>query len=88
MNHVIITGRVGSIKSGEKSCFVSLALNTKNREGKEFTDWVPVILFDGISKIFLEHCKTGQKVTISGRLRDNNYEGNRKLQVICDRLEF
>ena len=92
LNQVVIVGRIietptiKELENGKKSSTITLAVQRayKNVDGEYETDFVPVILYNGIAENVLEYCKKGDVVGIRGRLETKDNE----LQIIAEKVTF
>ena len=73
-----ILGRVGKIKTFEKSIRVSIAANASyKKDGKwvDETDWNEIVIFDkNTIKYVSESVESGDYVRVQGRLRQNSFK--------------
>lgn len=92
LNQVVIVGRIietptiKELENGKKGSTITLAVQRayKNVDGEYETDFVPVILYNGIAENVLEYCKKGDVVGIKGRLETKENE----LQIIAEKVTF
>ena len=101
MNHVTITGRLGSepeimsTQSGRSYLRVSIAVSSgyRSRAGEwmDRTTWVPVIAWGRTAERMVERLSKGAKVLIEGRLDESMWTKDgrqmRRLRVVVDRWE-
>lgn len=94
LNEVRFIGNVGKITSGEKSTYVAVACDEsypdKENQGQwiKNTVWVDTIFFGpACDKIKKANVQIGDAVLILGKLRQNEYEGKKYLQVIGQKLQ-
>ncbi len=105
MNQLILVGRIVSdpeineTENGRKTCTVTLAINRnyKNADGIYETDFIPVVMWNGISHNVCEFCKKGDVIGVRGKLQSsittddgNTIDENKKreLIVIAERVSF
>ncbi|WP_330085239.1 single-stranded DNA-binding protein [Methylocystis iwaonis] len=87
-----ILGRVGKIKTFEKSIRVSIAANASyKKDGKwvDETDWNEIVVFDkNTIKYVTENVESGDYVRVQGRLRQNCFKRDGEtvyvVELICD----
>ena len=93
LNQTVLVGRIArepeikELENGKKASTITLAVprSFKNAETGEYdTDFVPVILYNGIAENVLEYCKKGDVVGIRGRLETKDNE----LQIIAEKVSF
>jgi len=101
MNQVVLVGRlsdepsVAKTENGKNYTTVHLAVQRpfKNSDGIYETDFIRVVLWNGIASNTSEYCHTGDIVGIKGRLQSRSYEteDNEKkyiTEVIAERVSF
>ena len=101
MNQVIMVGRlvreveVKELESGKKVSNITIACSRpyKNADGEYDTDFIDVVLWDGIASNTKEYCKKGDILGVKGRLQTNIYEKEdgtkiKKQEVIAEKLTF
>jgi len=73
-----ILGRVGKIKTFEKSIRVSIAANASyKKDGKwvDETDWNEIVIFDkNTIKYVTDSVESGDYVRVQGRVRQNSFK--------------
>lgn len=92
LNQIVIVGRlvsdpqINETENGRKVCNITLAVSRsyKNINGEYETDFIPVILWAGISETTAEYCKKGDLIAVKGRLQSNE----NKIQVIAEKVSF
>ena len=100
-NLVYAIGRITSspeikkTESGKEVCNLTLAVprNYKNENGAYDTDFIDVVLFNGIATNTCEYCKKGDLVGIKGRIQTTNYETedgmkHKKTDIIVEKISF
>ena len=85
MNQVIIVGRIVKIESAEKTV-VTIACTRpfKNTNGEYETDFLPIVLWGGVSETAVEYCKQGDIIGIRGRAQSEDG----KIVIIADKVTF
>lgn len=91
MNNTVLVGRIAKEITIEKidnkkRSVVTLAVVRpyKNIEGEYDTDFIPVVLYDGIAENVKDYCKIGDVVGVKGRLQMNKD----KLELVTEKLTF
>lgn len=92
LNQLVMVGRIAKdveiIKEGEKS-YAKMVLASqrsyKNADGVYETDFIPVILWNGIAENVVEYCKIGDLVGVKARVQ-NDKDGN--VEFIADKVTF
>lgn len=69
-----ICGTIGRIDERRGVVSVSVAVNGRDRDGNEKTDWFRVAVFGKSSDFVLAHCGPGDLVFASGRMRVEKWE--------------
>ena len=92
LNQTVIVGRIVNeptkekIENGGNRSFITIAVprSYKNTEGVYETDFVPVVLWNGIAETTAEYCHKGDLVGIKGHIQSSNYEedGDKKSRII------
>lgn len=100
MNNVLLVGRLSqepvfeTSENGYKRTVIHLAVNRgyKNSEGKYDTDFIKVVLWNGMASATKDYCHTGDVVGIKGRLQVNVFDDNevkrKVLEVVADKITF
>lgn len=82
-----LTDGVEKTKEGEKTVAkITLAVQRsfKNEQGIYETDFIPVVLWNGIAENTAEYCRKGDLIGIKGRLESKDNQ----LYVIADKVSF
>ena len=86
---------VKETEDGKQVSNITIAVprSYKNENGEYDTDFVDVVLWNGIAENTAEYCKKGDIVGVKGRLQTNNYEkedGEKvfKLDVVAEKVTF
>lgn len=82
MNNVILVGRLASdpvleeTSTGKKRTCINLAVprSYRNSEGLYETDFIRIILWNGMASNTKEYCHQGDMVGIKGRIQNRQYE--------------
>lgn len=93
-NLVFAVGRLVSdpeIKEAENNrkvatITVAIPRSYKNSEGIYETDFISVILWNGIAERTFEYCKKGDLVGIKGRMQKST--GDKEMVVIAEKISF
>ena len=101
LNQTILVGRlvrdveVQELEGGKKYASVTIAIprSFKNAEGQYDTDFVDVVLWDGVASNTAEYCEKGDIIGVKGRLQSSTYEkedGTKqyKIEVIAEKITF
>lgn len=96
LNQVIIVGRlvadpVVNEEDDKKVSKITIAVprSYKNEDGIYDTDFVDVILWNGIAQNTTDYCHKGDVIGIRGRLETKNNEDHTKeLLVVADKVTF
>lgn len=73
LNQVILVGRLERINEiGEKQVLITLATprSYKNENGEYDTDYIDIILRNGVASNTQEYCKIGDLIGIKGRIEN------------------
>ena len=101
MNSVVLVGRLtkdpelDEKESGKKLSHITLAVQRpyKNNDNLYETDFIRCVLWDSIAQKAIQYCKTGDVVSVRGRIETTTYEDENKavkyfMQVVAERLVF
>lgn len=100
MNNVTLVGRVATMKTtyenGKQKVVLTMAITSdrKNEHSIYETDFIPVLLHDMVARNAKEYLKTGDIVSVRGRLQNEYYIDkdddctSEKINVIGERLTF
>lgn len=101
LNNVVLVGRltreveVKELESGKKVANITLAVprSFKNSDGAYDTDFIDVILWEGVAENTKEYCHKGDVVGIKGRLQSSEYEKEdgtkvKKQELVAEKLTF
>lgn len=101
LNNVVLVGRltreveVKELESGKKVANITLAVprSFKNSDGVYDTDFIDVILWEGVAENTKEYCHKGDVVGIKGRLQSSEYEKEdgtkvKKQELVAEKLTF
>lgn len=99
LNQVVLVGRlvtnseIKETEEGKKVSNITIAIprSYKNAEGEYETDFIQVVLWNGIAENTVEYCKKGDIIGVKGRLqtKDINLQDDKKrkvLQVIAEKV--
>lgn len=95
MNQVVLVGRlekdfeIRELESGKKVANIVFACNRpfKNSDGEHDTDYIDIILWDGIASNTKEYCHKGDLLGVKGRIQ-NNDETEHKNEIVAEKLTF
>lgn len=101
LNNVVLVGRltkdpeVINTEKGNKRTVITLAVSRayKNYDGQYDTDFINIILWNGIAENTCEYCKKGDVIGIKGRIESRTYqdqEDNTKYitEIIAEKVTF
>lgn len=101
LNQVIIVGRLvrevelKELESGKKVANITIACSRpyKNSDGEYDTDFIDVVLWDGVASNTKEYCNKGDLLGVKGRLQSSEYEKEdgtkiKKQEVVAEKLTF
>ena len=82
MNHVILVGRLATdpiveeTSTGKKRTCVNLAIprGYRNANGVYETDFIRIVLWNGMASNTKEYCHQGDMIGIKGRIQNRSYE--------------
>lgn len=92
LNQVVVVGRITSnpvvreLEDNRKVNTITLAVprSFKNSEGEYETDFIPVILYQGIAERVVEYCEKGDLIGIKGRIQSRDD----KIEIIAEKVTF
>ena len=100
LNQVVIVGRLVETpieeKNGDGRSVTSITLavprSFKNVNGEYDTDFLPVILWDGVAKSTTEYCRKGDLIGIKGRIQSRIVEKENEkkylIEIIAEKVTF
>lgn len=100
MNSVFLVGRLSqepvleTTENGHKRTVIYVAVNRgyRNSDGNYDTDFIKVVLWNGMASATKDYCHTGDMVGIKGRIQVNVFEDNnikkRTMEIICEKVTF
>ena len=100
MNNVLLVGRlvkepeVIETEKGNKRTVVTIAVGRsyKNFNGEYETDFINIVLWNGIAENTAEYCKKGDIIGVKGRVETDTYEkdGERKnsMVIVAEKVTF
>ena len=103
LNQTVLVGRIArepeikELENGKKASIITLAVprSFKNAETGEYdTDFVPVILYNGIAENVLEYCKKGDVVGVKGkiemtpRIDEEDFQKGQEISIIAEKVSF
>lgn len=91
LNQIVLVGRIVEKptlieKENKKYWQITLAVNRsfKNEEGIYETDFVPIVLWQGIAENVVEYCNKGDIVGAKGRIE----MADDKIQIVAEKITF
>ena len=97
LNQVILVGRlvrepeVKETENGSKVSNITLAIPRpyKNEKGEYDTDFVDIVLWNGIASNTAEYCTKGDILGIRGRVQEGkDQDGKSKINVVAEKITF
>lgn len=99
MNKVILVGRLAQdpevryTPNGKAVASFNIAVNRFAGQGKEATDFVPIVAWEKLAEICGNNLTKGRRVLVEGRLQIRSYETTdgqkrRVAEVIAQNIEF
>ena len=101
MNQTVLVGRIvqdpkiTELEDGKKVCNVTVAIprSYKNENGEYDTDFVDVVLWNGIAENTAEYCHKGDIIGVKGRIQTSNYETEdgekrKSTQIVAEKITF
>ena len=101
LNQTVIVGRLVSkpetkeLEEGKKVANLTLAVprSYKNENGEYDTDFVDVVLWNGIAENTAEYCHKGDIIGVKGRIQTSNYETEdgekrKSTQIVAEKITF
>ena len=101
LNQIVLVGRitqdpkVTELDNGKKVCNVTVAIprSYKNENGEYDTDFVDVVLWNGIAENTAEYCHKGDIIGVKGRIQTSNYETEdgekrKSTQIVAEKITF
>lgn len=95
INIIVLSGRLTKdpeIKKGNNKTYGRFTLAVNRPFKKDETDFVNCVAFSKTAELIGEYCRKGHRLSIVGRLQQNNYEINGEKRtsydVIVDSMEF
>ena len=78
------------MENGRKQIFTKIAVprSFKNEDGVYETDFIDVILWDGIAENVKEYCKKGDLVGIKGRIQSVKENDKDVIQIVAEKVTF
>lgn len=101
LNQIVLVGRlvkeveVKELESGKKVANITIACprSFKNADGEYDTDFIDVILWDGIAQNTREYCHKGDILGVKGRIQTRNIEKEddtkeKITEIIAEKITF
>mgnify|MGYP000069214310 CR=1 FL=1 len=101
LNQVVLIGRLTKdpelkvLDSGKSVLNANLAVRRsyKNEEGKYDTDFIDVVLWEGLAESFAKYAEKGSLIAIKGRLDIQKYQVNEEnylnlIKVIAEKITY
>ena len=95
VGRLVGTPEVKETEDGKKVSNITIAVprSYKNAEGVYDTDFVDVVLWDGVASNTAEYCHKGDIIGVKGRIQTNNYETEdeekrKSTQIVAEKITF
>ena len=101
LNNVVLVGRltktpeVKETESGNKRTYITLAVGRsyKNYNGEYETDFINIVLWNGVAENTCEYCQKGDIIGIKGRIESRKYEDKKGTlkyieEIIAEKVTF
>ena len=95
VGRLVGTPEVKETEDGKKVSNITIAVprSYKNAEGVYDTDFVDVVLWDGVASNTAEYCHKGDIIGVKGRIQTNNYETEdgekrKSTQIVAEKVTF
>lgn len=95
LNQVVAVGRIVSDvekveEDGKSYAELEIAIprSYKNEDGEYDTDFISVILWNGIADNVADYCKKGDLVGIKGRMQTTMHDGYKTTDIIAEKVTF
>lgn len=95
LNQLVLVGRLVKdveIKetNGNKNAIITLAVNRsyKNVNGEYETDFIDIVLWNGIATNTKEYCKKGDVIGIKGRIQTTSVNDKKNIEIIAEKVTF
>ena len=86
---------VKETEDGKQVSNITIAVprSYKNENGEYDTDFVDVVLWNGIAENTAEYCKKGDIIGVKGRIQTSNYETEdgekrKSTQIVAEKITF
>ena len=83
------------VEDGKKVSNITIAVprSYKNENGEYDTDFVDVVLWNGIAENTAEYCHKGDIIGVKGRIQTSNYETEdgekrKSTQIVAEKITF
>lgn len=101
LNQIVLVGRLvrdpelKESENGNNYSSITLAIprSYKNENGEYDTDFVDVVLWNGIAENTAEYCHKGDIIGVKGRIQTSNYETEdgekrKSTQIVAEKITF
>ena len=95
VGRLVGTPEVKETKDGKKVSNITIAVprSYKNENGEYDTDFVDVVLWNGIAENTAEYCHKGDIIGVKGRIQTSNYETEdgekrKSTQIVAEKITF
>lgn len=96
LNQLVLVGRLVAtpkLEEGEnnkKYSKITLAVTRsfKNADGAYETDFIDIILWEGIAQNTAEYCNKGDIIGVKGRIQTQKLEDRNEIQIIAEKVTF
>jgi len=96
LNQIVLVGRLTAtpkLEEGENNkkylkATIAVTRSFKNADGAYETDFVDIILCEGIAQNTAEYCDKGDLIGVKGRIQTQKLEDKNEIQIIAERVTF
>ena len=98
MNNIMLVGRLAhNIEEinekdyfGKKASKMTLAINRSYKDVDDIyqTDFVDIILWDGVASSVKDYCQKGDIIGVRGRIETRYFEDKKNIVIIGDKVTF
>ena len=67
---------------------IAVPRNIKNKNSEHDTDYIPVVLTDGIGKNVFDYCKKGDILGIKGKIESIKENDTYNVRIVAERVTF
>lgn len=96
LNQIILVGRLVEVsktnetEDGKKISNITLAVPRayKNTDGEYETDFIDIVLWEGIATNTSEYCKKGDIIGVKGRIQTKLIEEQKITELVAEKVTF